>query len=316
MFEAGLVCSRFLHDAALIILFGTSLFPVYAFSSQAGDSALRLNRRLQRPLMMTSLVALLSGILWLLFTVANMTGTLSDALDWTTLWSVVSETAFGQLWTARLALIAVLVGLVEFQPAFLTRRQRLIVPMLSAAVLASLAGVGHTQDNEGMSRAVQIGADSAHLLGAGAWLGGLLPLAFILEMARPLSSKDDGLDVGDVLLRFSGMGLVAVAVLAGTGLLNSLFLVGSFANLVQTPYGQLLLVKLSLFTGMVSLAALNRYWLVPSLMGNTAAGQPASTLARLQWHVIGEQVLGLLVVLIVSALGTMEPAINSSSIVS
>jgi putative copper resistance protein D len=94
--------------------------------------------------------------------------------------------------------------------------------------------------------------------------------------------------------------------------LNSWFLVGSLANLLQTPYGQLLLVKLGLFGGMLSLAALNRFWLVPALMKDQAAGQAKSALIRLHRLVIGEQLLGAAVVLIVSMLGTMEPAISSS----
>jgi copper resistance protein D len=45
------------------------------------------------------------------------------------------------------------------------------------------------------------------------------------------------------------MGYVAVAVLIASGLINSWFLVGSFAALLGTLYGRLLLVKLSLFFG-------------------------------------------------------------------
>jgi putative copper resistance protein D len=63
---------------------------------------------------------------------------------------------------------------------------------------------------------------------------------------------------------------------------------------------------------MLALAALNRYWLLPSLIrGN--AGQPAAWLIRLRHHILGEQALGLFVILIVSLLGTMQPAINASS---
>ena len=265
MLNAGLVCSRLLHDGALIILFGASLFPLYAFSNRASDLTARLDRQLQRTLTAATLVALLSGVSWLLFTTADMTGTSLGALDWTALWSVLGETAFGQIWLARLTLIVAIVGFVRFRKS-LTRDHPLLFPTLSAAALASLAGVGHTQVNEGIARAVQIGADSAHLLAAGAWLGGLVPLAIILAMVRRIPSQQGDLDISNVLLRFSGMGITAVAVLVGSGSLNSAFLVGSFANLAQTPYGQLLLVKLGLFGGMLTLATLNRYWLLPSLI--------------------------------------------------
>ena len=111
-------------------------------------------------------------------------------------------------------------------------------------------------------------------------------------------------------MRFSGMGYIAVSVLILTGLINSWFLVGSFSGLITTAYGQLLLVKLVLFAGMLGLAMANRFWLVPSLI-QSANGSTASLL-KLRQHVTGEQVLGALVLLIVSILGTMELAMAPS----
>jgi copper resistance protein D len=113
-------------------------------------------------------------------------------------------------------------------------------------------------------------------------------------------------------MRFSGMGYVAVAVLVASGLVNGWYLVGSLPGLVGTPYGQLLLVKLCLFAGMLCLAVMNRFWLVPSLRKDGEASQ-GHALARLRRHVVAEETLGLLVILIVSALGTMEPAVNQMS---
>jgi copper resistance protein D len=103
-----------------------------------------------------------------------------------------------------------------------------------------------------------------------------------------------------------------VATLIGSGLLNSWFLVGNVSGLVATPYGQLLLVKLALFAGMLALAVSNRFWIVPSLTKAPAGDPSASTAwtARLRHHVLGEQFLGLMVLLIVSVLGTMRPAIG------
>jgi copper resistance protein D len=116
-----------------------------------------------------------------------------------------------------------------------------------------------------------LGADALHLLAAGAWIGGLLALAHILAA--------DQEDVGQVLMRFSGMGYVAVAVLMASGLVNGWYLVGSLAALMGTSYGQLLLVKLCLFAGMLGLALTNRFWLVPSL-GRNAEGVLRASLTR------------------------------------
>jgi putative copper resistance protein D len=40
------------------------------------------------------------------------------------------------------------------------------------------------------------------------------------------------------------------------------------------------------------------------------SGEPAVWLARLRYHVLGEQCLGLIILLAVSVLGTMRPAIG------
>ncbi|MDX5012677.1 CopD family protein, partial [Streptococcus agalactiae] len=139
--------------------------------------------------------------------------------------------------------------------------ESLTVSPLAAVLLASLAGTGHTQVEEASASIVHVSADGAHLLAAGAWLGGLLPLAYFV--VRQLRKDDDALSLDDVLVRFSGMGYLAVATLVGTGLINSWFLVGTFGSLLHTGYGQALLAKLALFVGMLALALANRFWLIP-----------------------------------------------------
>jgi putative copper resistance protein D len=309
MLEAVLASSRFLHYAALMALFGALLFPVYAHPGRFDDPPVWLSRWLHSVTASAALLALLSGVYWLLCVAAMMGGTPRSAFAWDVLWSVLTETRFGVVWGLRLALLGVFLRMTRI--VCVTRRVRSLKLVLAAGVLASLAGVGHTQVNEGMARLVQMGSDGAHLLAAGAWLGGLLPLAYFLAIARRQPSQEHRIDASEVLLRFSGMGVAAVAVIIGSGLINSWFLVGSLAGLATTPYGQLLLVKLCLFAGMLVLAASNRYWLLPSLIRENAIGQSAIWLSRLRRHVLGEQALGLFVILIVSVLGTMQPAVGS-----
>jgi copper resistance protein D len=70
---------------------------------------------------------------------------------------------------------------------------------------------------------------------------------------------------------------------------------------------------LCLLVGMLALAALNRFRIVPSLLAcREGTRSAASPLLRLQWNVIGEQVLGLGVISVVAYLGTMQPAIVAS----
>ena len=308
MTEAAVIAARFLHLASVLALFGLAVFPLYTYPSRGGAPPARFGRWLRLSVRRAALVALASGIAWAYLTVASMSGSLAGAADPDALWSVLRETGFGQVWIARLALIMAL--LVSVRGRKSSDHPDWIAAGVSGIILATLAGVGHTHVSDGVAHVVHVSADGAHLLAAGAWLGGLLPLAKLLVLARRSPSPVHVGDASIALARFSGMGYIAVSALAVSGLINSWFLVGSVSALTGSLYGQLLLTKLCLFAGMLALAALNRFWLVPSLLGATAIGQPAVLFARLRRHVFGEQVIGLIIIFIVSMLGMMQPAIS------
>jgi copper resistance protein D len=311
MIDLGLVVARLLHYAAVTTLAGVSLFPLYAYAASEPNE---LFRRRQPVLLSAAIGALLSGLLWFVFSVANMSGTLADVADQEVLRTVLNGTTFGSVWMARMLLAFIILG-VTAVPQFWTAiaGRDLIPAFLAAVLLASLAGTGHSQIEEGWMSLVHVGSDAAHLLAAGAWLGGLVPLGFIL-LGYAMTDREGSpiVDVDRILLRFSSMGYVAVATLIASGLINSWFLVGSVSSLLKTLYGQILLGKLALFATMLALAAANRFWLVPRMIETRAgaSGEPSVWLGRLRYHVLGEQFLGLMILLAVSVLGTMRPAVG------
>jgi putative copper resistance protein D len=312
MVEAGLVLSRFLHYAASLILFGVSLFPLYTYPGRAGKSPARVRRWQQVTALTAALCALFSGSLWFICVVAEMTGTLSGAVGRDALWSVLSEASFGTVWLARFLVMTLLIGLIAARVTLTTHHRDWLTPAFSAGLLASLAAAGHTQMHDGIDRIIYLSADGLHLLAAGAWLGGLLLLFYLVGAATRTASPDLGSEAINAAARFSGMGYIAVGTIIGSGLINAWFLVGSLTNLTGTPYGQLLLLKLCLFGGMLGLAAANRFWIVPALSRDIKSGEPRAMLLRLRHHVLGEQVFGLFIILTVSVLGLMQPAINQS----
>ena len=179
--------------------------------------------------------------------------------------------------------------------------------VLSLLLLVSLAWVGHAMEGQGVARLVHQINQMVHLLAAGLWLGGLVPLAWLLQRARSLSGAAWISVARDVVPRFSQMGYAAVGLLAGTGALNTLLLVGSAQALIGTPYGQLLGLKILLFLAMVAVALFNRFRLLPRLR---RAAQPSATIAALTRSVLCEQGLGLAILAVVSVLGTWPPAIH------
>ena len=63
---------------------------------------------------------------------------------------------------------------------------------------------------------------------------------------------------------------------------------------------------------MLALAISNRFWIIPAL-NETWTDRPNGSrawTARLRNHVLGEQLLGFLVLLVVGVLGFMQPAIG------
>src|SRR6202158_390146 len=140
MIDIGLVAARLLHYAAVTMLAGVSFFPLYAYANAEPIVLLRWRHGV---LLAAAVAALLSGILWFVFSVANMSGTLADVSDREVLWTVLNETTFGRVWTARMLLAVIVLGVASRRFASKAGPQPdWIMPSLTAALLASLAGVG------------------------------------------------------------------------------------------------------------------------------------------------------------------------------
>jgi putative copper resistance protein D len=102
------------------------------------------------------------------------------------------------------------------------------------------------------------------------------------------------------------MGITCVATLLITGTINTWFIVASVAILLGSSYGQLLMIKIALFAVMVGIAAINRTRLTPML--DAGASEPRAKAARrLARNSLIEACLGLAILAIVGALGTLPP---------
>ena len=295
---AGLIASRFLHYAALMILFGAACFPLYAYRDGTPPPDLQI--WLRRTLLVAAIAALVTGILWFAFATAGMAGSLGSVFDWTTLNLVVTTTDFGRIWLPRLGLLVLAVGLLV--PKSFSANARLLVLGASALALTSIADTGHAGADNGPYSTLHITSDAVHLSAAAAWIGGLFALSFVLATKPSRHAADK------ILMRFSGMGYAAVALIIASGLVNSWILIGSVQALFTTPYGRWLVVKLLLLLGMLGIAAANRFWIIPSM---ARVADTSVWIAKLRRHVVAEQIAGMLILAVVSVLGTTAPAVDA-----
>ena len=305
-----LIVSRLLQFTAVIVVFGCGAFRLYGLAvhttTTSANALITFDAWFWPVTMVGAIVALLSGLSLLLAVTANMAGSAAAALDPNTIGTVLLDTSFGRVWCWRL-LFALLLIVACFAPL----RWRIpAILVLSLLLLITLGWVGHAVEGQGATKIAHELNQMVHLLAAGLWLGGLVPLAWFLRRARHPSGTAWISLAPAVLTRFSHVGYAAVALLAATGAINSLLLVGHIEALFDTPYGRLLALKILLFSVMVVLALINRFRLLPRLRRKLQPSAPIAALAR---SVLFEQALGFAVLAVVSVLGTWPPAIHHHS---
>lgn len=225
------------------------------------------------------------------------------------LWTVLTQTDFGNDWLLRFVLACVLGGLfVHFLSAkgATSLWLKAVTVILAAAFVGTLAFAGHAIGGQGVEGILHPAADVLHLIAAAAWAGALVPLALLLTM----SGRDAaGLAVArTATLRFSTLGIASVATLLFTGIVNGRYLAGSIPALVGTDYGRLLLIKIALFLGMVGVAAVNRWRLTPKLVQNASITLAQDARRQLCRNAAVEASISAVIIVIVAVLGTLPPA--------
>ncbi len=277
----ALALLRGLHTAALLSAFGTMLF-----AETIAPAPLR--PRLRRHARIGAGLAVLFGLGWF----AMQAAVFAAEGDWLaalpeTLW----DTRFGHALGVRLLLIAAI--------PFVDRRLALLAAGLALSAQGLLGHAGATVGGGPWWTEpwVPIGAEALHLLAAGAWLGALLPLLLCLRTQTPADARL-------AARRFSPLGMVAVATIAATALVQSLAPIGDLPGLIGTDYGRVALLKLALFGVMLGCALWNRVALTDRLV----AGNPHIARQRMGLSIAIEAACGLAVVLAGGLMASLIPA--------
>lgn len=304
--DGGLILARFVHYVALALAFGAVAYGYYGNR----ETLPGLSRSLSRLAVIASVGVLFGAHAVLAATVAGLGGGPQSLADHE-LWAIVlGETDFGKVWIVRLGLAVVLLAATVALARTESRLLRHATVAVAALLVASVALTGHAASLEGPSGLVHRGADAVHLLASAVWIGALLPLLLLLRSRRTEFAAAP--HAARRLHEFHTVGLVAVVLLVGSGLVNSWFLVGGLPELVSTTYGRVLLLKLGLFAVMLGLAARNRLHGVPRLRRLLDGGADVHSAANaLRMQITVEFVVSLLVLLAVAVLGTLAPGSGS-----
>jgi putative copper export protein/mono/diheme cytochrome c family protein len=279
--------------AATLSLLGTAGFLAWMLPAAGGVPAV-LRCRLMRVWWVSGVVGLAAGLGWFVLQAAAIAGADNVAAVWAALPVVALHTRFGTTLMTRLMLLLIATGFGMVGKG--------VYPTIAlAGVGLGLQGViGHAGAAGGSVGNGLVSSEALHLVAAGVWLGALLPLWFSLRLLQPAAAAA-------VCLRFSPVGLACVLILAGTGIAQALALVGSFPALFGTPYGQLALLKISLFLLALVLAAINRLWLTDRLAADEVR-------QHLRMSIGLETGLGLAVVTVAAFLASTVPGIHDTPV--
>ena len=176
----------------------------------------------------------------------------------------VDPMMLGFVWDSPLGAAAIWRGVGELLVVALLIRGNvgLSAGLIGALLIAvSYTFVGHSL---GDPRWLLASLLTLHLLASAFWIGALLPLRH--AVGQPEGAR--------LLHRFGNVASLTVALLVVVGLIFAWLMTGSFSNLLSTAYGWTLLAKLGVVSGLMALAALNKWRFVPALASGTPAAVP------------------------------------------
>jgi putative copper resistance protein D len=290
--EKALIAVRFMHFTASLLAFCISLFRLYALPATSSVMH-QMDQRLVRTVRLLAIIGLITAILWLGLETAQMYDSFKAAIQFNRIKTVLFETTFGHAWIWHLGFGVLLIA------STFSRTPKLITILCATFFLVTLAFTGHAMMESGRLGSLHRLNQTVHLLAAGTWIGGLLGLSLLLYSANG-SNRFNQAVVNDALLRFSGIGCFAVGAILISGAVNTWFMVSSVFRLMNSDYGITLMIKFMFVAIMIALAVINRFVLVPNFDGRGEFG-------LLKITIMMEQIFALLVVMVVSILGTLPP---------
>jgi putative copper export protein/mono/diheme cytochrome c family protein len=256
---AALAAARDAAVTALLSAFGTTVFRVVvapkAFARMAPDMVAAAKRQLLLLVQLSVAAAVLGTCLWLVVQAAYLADADSVAAAFAAVPKVIAKTSFGHSIVLQVAALLILAALIGWRDQTVRQRAALVVATMAVALQS-----GHSHAfsmDQGPS--LLLACDIVHLMGAGAWLGGLVPLLLLVRMVPPKPAAT-------AARWFSPLGQWCIVALVVSASFQGWILIASIPGLIGTAYGWMALVKLTLFGVLFGFAWFNRYHFAPALL--------------------------------------------------
>jgi copper transport protein len=210
------------------------------------------------------------------------------------------STRYGVILVARLVILASLGLLITQNPIEIHAWGGSIFVGVLALLTFSLGSHAAADDSAFWS----IGADWLHLIATNVWIGGLVALVLaLIALHRDQNAKG----IARVVNRFSDVAAICVLILAITGIYRAVIEIQAPGNLLDTTYGQTLLLKLGFFAVLLALAAINLIVIKPRLV--KSAAKSTLSLYGLILRTVGLEITFVTIVLLVTGyLSSLEPS--------
>ncbi|HEY0248011.1 MAG TPA: cytochrome c oxidase assembly protein [Gryllotalpicola sp.] len=251
----GLPIARLVVDLSAAGVIGALLLSLFALSPTKPE----FDKALDVAAASAAVMTVASGLVTVLsfcdttFTPFSLSQSFSDQLT-----QFVTQVALGQAWlitTLAAAAVTVLCFAVRGQVALA------FVTVLAVGSLIPIALQGHVAGTSGHNLAIT--SLALHIVGAAVWIGGLVTLILIRNTLG-------GDRLPTVLARYSSLAIVCFVVVAYSGYLSAQLRLGGWAALL-TPYGLLVIGKVTMLIVLGLFGVLQRRWLIGRL--RTSAGR-------------------------------------------
>lgn len=155
-------------------------------------------------------------------------------------------------------------------------------------ILFSFIVIGHSTKGGILTQSLV----TIHLIGLSYWIGSLLPLKKMCNIA-------DFKELKTITHSFGNYAVFYILALLIAGSIFSLILISDISNLSNTIYGNVLMIKMLFAMLLISLGALNKLFLVPRLDINNA-----TTIIKLKKSINVEMIIVLIIFFLTSLLTT------------